>query len=183
MHASTISCGVILVSPDHIAYNAKDERAFFCVLDPFVIAPLFFSFCAINTGSSHVFYALFVLSFALSQTQQFCSPFLLRTGPLRVVTLCLRVFMRGHFIVFNYYYLSALWRRFAAHAPLSAITITIRNVVFSDHLKNYSIKQNIRKDKKPIKTAAKICGISPFVVIRTKSEYSHYMGNLSGHCF
>ena len=62
---------------------------------------------------------------------------------------------------------------------ISGITITIRTVVFSDNIKNYSRKQNIREDKKPIKSAAKICDISSFVIIRTKSEYSRYTGNLS----
>jgi hypothetical protein len=34
--------------------NAADERASFCMLDPFVSAPLFFLFCALNTGSLHL---------------------------------------------------------------------------------------------------------------------------------
>src|SRR4030042_1126491 len=55
----------------HFCYNAADERASFCVLDPFVIAPLFSLFCATNTGIVSCNYALFVLSAALSQTQLF----------------------------------------------------------------------------------------------------------------
>ena len=46
---------------------------------------------------------------------------------------------------------------------MSSLTITIRTVVFSDNLKQYSTKQNIHEDKKPIKSAAKLCGISSFV--------------------
>src|SRR4030066_451516 len=35
-------------------HNAADERASFCMLDPFVSAPLFSLFCALNTGSLHL---------------------------------------------------------------------------------------------------------------------------------
>jgi hypothetical protein len=89
--------------------NAADERASFCVLDPFVIAPLFSLFCATNTGLLHSKLCSFVLSAALSQTQQFLyllfplSYFFLRSGEaLCVVYAYLRVFLRRYFIVFIY---------------------------------------------------------------------------------
>jgi hypothetical protein len=91
--------------------NATDEDASFCVLDPFVIAPLFSLFCADNTRIVSRSYALFVLSVALSQTQLFL---------LMLSFICLLFSLLFIFIV--------LFLRLAAkqrHAPLSAITLAM----------------------------------------------------------
>jgi hypothetical protein len=83
-----------------ISYNAADERASFCVLDPFVSAPLFSLFCASNTGSLH---------FKLR------SVFSIRRVSADTVVLFMPLFLIC--LLFVFYFISAHWQRFAAFAP------------------------------------------------------------------
>lgn len=50
------------------------------------------------------------------------------------------------------------------------LTINIRTFVFSDNLEKYSTKQNIKEDKRVIKSISQTYDISYFAVIRTKGE-------------
>ncbi len=99
-----------LFVPLLLPHNAADERAFVCVLDPFVIAPLFSLFCALNTGSSHVFYALLFYPQRYRRHSSFyiccfhyCLLFLSAhwRSPVRCTHMS-ACFLRRHFIVFIY---------------------------------------------------------------------------------
>jgi hypothetical protein len=81
------------------------------VLDPFVSAPLFSLFCALNTGSPHVFYAFSFLSAALAQTQL-----------LHLCLYSLFVFYFVSILSFYLYFISASGGAKQRLAPLSALT-------------------------------------------------------------
>jgi len=100
----------------------------FGLLDPFVGASLYF-FCA-SIGLSQSYHGSFVLSFALAQTRQFLLSFFhclysfcvsiffcALAMPLRVGYACLRVFLRGHFIVLLSFIYLRTGGALAAYAP------------------------------------------------------------------